>query len=77
MIGLKRHGVPFETRHLLSRAFRFIYRMGLGFEEALSKIEEELPQIPEVAEFLHFCRTSKRGLIGLRELSTESEDSLE
>lgn len=77
LIGLKRHGIPHETRHLLSRAFRFIYRMGLGFEEALRKIEQELPQIPEVAAFLQFCRSSKRGLIGLRELSSESEDALE
>lgn len=77
LIGLKRHGIPHETRHLLSKAFRLVYRSGLPFEEALQKIEQELPQITEVAEFLQFCRSSTRGLIGLREAASEAEDNLE
>ena len=77
LVGLKRHGMPLETRQLLSRAFRFIYRSGMPFEEALQKIEQEIPQIPEVIHFLHFCRSSSRGLIGLREMGSEFEDNLE
>ena len=69
--------MPLETRQLLSRAFRFIYRSGMPFEDALQKIEQEIPQIPEVIHFLHFCRSSSRGLIGLREMGSEFEDNLE
>lgn len=77
LVGLKRSGMAHETRRFLSQAFRLVYRAGLPYEEALRKIEQEVPQIPEVAHFLEFCRSTKRGLIGLREVGAESEDTLE
>ncbi len=65
LVGLKRHGFPIETRRELSRAFRLIYRSKLKLDEALSRIQTELEPLPEIKYWLEFCKTSKRGLIGL------------
>jgi len=64
-VGLKRHGFPFETRLELSKAFKLVYRSAFSNAEALTQVETQLPQIPEIAHFLHFCRTTKRGLLGI------------
>jgi UDP-N-acetylglucosamine acyltransferase len=52
-----------ETRIVLAKAFRLLYRSGYSFEEALLRIEGELEPIPEIQNLLVFCRSSKRGLI--------------
>jgi len=65
LVGLKRHGFPLETRQALSQAFRLVYRSQLKLDEALSRIEEEVDLMPEVQYWIDFCRSSKRGLIGL------------
>lgn len=67
LVGLKRHKFPLEVRRLLSRAFKIVYRSGIHLDEALTRIEGELEQIPEIQHLLHFCRSSKRGLIGLQQ----------
>ncbi len=66
LVGLKRNGFPLETRQELSRAFRLVYRYKLSPEEALKRIEEELKPLPEIKNWIKFCRESKRGLIGLQ-----------
>lgn len=71
IVGLKRHGFPLEIRKELSLAFKLIYRSDLTLNEALQKIETELKPYPEVRQFLEFCRSSKRGLIGI---SSSEED---
>ena len=77
MIGLKRHGFPLETRQVLSRAFKLVYRSGLHLAEALEKIKNELPRTSEVAHWLEFCQNSKRGLegIGVDEVASTLEES--
>lgn len=71
IIGLKRHGFPLEIRRELSKAFKFLYRSQLHFEEALDRIEKELIPFPEVLHFIHFCRNTKRGLMGLQKAEDE------
>lgn len=66
IIGLKRHGITLSVRKELGKAFKFLYRSGLHVEEALARTEAEVAPIPEVMHWLHFCRTSKRGLLGLQ-----------
>lgn len=66
LVGLKRHGFPFETRRELSKAFRLMYRSQLRPEEALDRIEKELERLPEIEHWLRFCRRSKRGLLGIQ-----------
>lgn len=65
IIGLKRHKFPLEVRIALSKAFKITYRCGLHLEEALGQIEREIEQCQEVTHWIDFCRSSKRGLIGL------------
>ena len=48
---------------MIKHIFRIYYRSGLAPSNALAKIKEELPQTPEVLEFINFCETSKRGVI--------------
>lgn len=77
IIGLKRHGIPLQTRQPLSQAFRLLYRSNLPVEEALSCIEREVDPIPEVRHFVQFCRDSKRGLMGLASVDEESREDVE
>jgi UDP-N-acetylglucosamine acyltransferase len=66
IIGLKRHGYPLEVRRELSKAFKLLYRSQLHFEDALTRIEQELQPFPEIVHFVQFCRNTKRGLMGLQ-----------
>ena len=72
-VGLRRHKFSFETRMALAKAFRFLYRSGLSVEEALRRIELEVPPLPEVLHFVNFCRSSKRGIISDRRDRGERE----
>lgn len=65
IIGLKRHKFPLEVRIALSKAFKITYRSGLHLEDALSQIEQEIERGQEVNHWIEFCKSSKRGLIGL------------
>lgn len=61
-IGLKRHGMPIQTRGLLRQAYRYLYRSGMNFHDALARIESELEPVPEIKHLIDFFRTSKRGV---------------
>ena len=65
IIGLKRHKFPLEVRVALSKAFKITYRSGLHLEEAINQIEKELAPHKEVLHWIDFCKSSKRGLLGL------------
>ncbi|HSX25777.1 MAG TPA: acyl-ACP--UDP-N-acetylglucosamine O-acyltransferase [Chlamydiales bacterium] len=65
IIGLKRHKFPLEVRIALSKAFKITYRSGLRLEEAIAQIEKEIQPHKEVLHWIEFCKSSKRGLIGL------------
>jgi UDP-N-acetylglucosamine acyltransferase len=62
-IGLERRGYSSEAIEPLQNAFRILTRSGLNTTQALSRIEEEIPQSPEVKELLEFIRNSNRGFI--------------
>ncbi|MDP1879571.1 MAG: acyl-ACP--UDP-N-acetylglucosamine O-acyltransferase [Parachlamydiaceae bacterium] len=66
IIGLKRHGIPLDTRKELSKAFKYIYRSQMHLKDALQVIEEELVLLPEIQHFIEFCRQTRRGLMGLQ-----------
>ncbi len=63
LVGLKRHQFSLEERCRLSEAFKLTFRCGLSLEEALSRVEQEVEQIPQVKEWVAFCRNSKRGVV--------------
>lgn len=72
IIGLKRHQFPLEVRVALSKAFKITYRSGLRLEEAIRQIEKEIDRHPEVQHWVDFCKSSKRGLIGLEGVTKSS-----
>jgi UDP-N-acetylglucosamine acyltransferase len=74
IVGLKRHKFPLEVRASLSKAFKITYRLGLRLEEAIRVIEQEVEPHPEVIHWIEFCRTSKRGLVGLQGVTKRSSD---
>jgi len=62
-IGLKRNGVDEESRILLKRAYRLLYRSNLNFSQAIDNIEKEMPRGNRYIEHLvDFFRRSKRGM---------------
>lgn len=79
IIGLKRHKFPLDVRIALSKAFKITYRFGLHLEDAIAQIENEIEPFAEVKHWIEFCKSSKRGLIGLEGItrSTSSSDEPE
>ena len=61
-IGLERNGVSNEAQTALRRAYKIIFREELSVPNALLKIEEELPSLPEVQHLVQFIRASERGI---------------
>lgn len=78
IIGLKRHQFPLDVRAALSKAFKMTYRSGLHLDEALKQIEQEIEPFEEIKHWVQFCRSSKRGLLGLQGVTKQGgEDSEE
>jgi len=61
-VGMDRNGVPEETQAVLRQAYKILFREGLTIPNALTRIEEELPPLPEVQHLLQFVRSSERGI---------------
>jgi UDP-N-acetylglucosamine acyltransferase len=61
-IGLERNGVSDEAQHALRQAHRILFRDGLSISNALARIEQELPSLPEVRKLVEFVRSSERGV---------------
>jgi UDP-N-acetylglucosamine acyltransferase len=62
LIGMKRAGYPKGTIEAVKRCYMTLFRSKLLLEEAMARVEKEQGEIPEVAYFLEFVRTSKRGV---------------
>lgn len=61
-VGLERRGVTAEAQVALKQAHRLMFREKLTLSNALQRIEEELPSLPEIKHLVQFARTSERGL---------------
>jgi UDP-N-acetylglucosamine acyltransferase len=61
-IGMERHGITEEAQGALRAVYKIMFREGLTLANALSKIEREVPPVPEVAHFLKFVQASERGI---------------
>ena len=61
--GLKRRGFTPEQIAALKKAYRTLYRSGLGLEEAKGELEAQARECPPVGDFLDFIKRSKRGVI--------------
>jgi UDP-N-acetylglucosamine acyltransferase len=61
--GLKRRGFAAETINGLKRAYRTLYRRGLGLEEARRELESQVAGCAEVGHIVQFLARTKRGII--------------
>ncbi|HSK29861.1 MAG TPA: acyl-ACP--UDP-N-acetylglucosamine O-acyltransferase, partial [Candidatus Limnocylindria bacterium] len=60
--GLKRRGFDKSTVAAIRKAYRIAFQSNLRTEEALRKIRQDLPAIPEVEKFVEFIAGSQRGI---------------
>ena len=61
VVGLKRAGYKASDVAMLKKAYQLLYRSGLKLDEALSRIESEIPS-PETRHLVSFIRRSERGI---------------
>ncbi len=61
LVGLKRAGFSLDEVRRLKEAYRILYRAGLKLEDALAKIEAEVPS-EHTRHLVSFIRSSKRGI---------------
>lgn len=62
VVGLKRHGINLETRMIIRRAFKILFRAGLNMKNAIRRVQDEIPNLPEIKHLLDFIKKSKRGI---------------
>jgi UDP-N-acetylglucosamine acyltransferase len=61
--GLLRRGFAPESINAIKRAYRTLYRSGLGFEEARRELASQAAGSAEVATMVDFLGKTKRGII--------------
>jgi UDP-N-acetylglucosamine acyltransferase len=61
--GLKRRGYSTETLAALKRAYKTLYKSGLGLEEARTTIAAEAETVPELRPLADFLAMPGRGII--------------
>jgi UDP-N-acetylglucosamine acyltransferase len=61
IVGLKRAGFKASDVANLKKAYQILYRSGLKLEDALARIEAEVPT-PETLHLVRFVRNSERGI---------------
>jgi len=61
-VGMERNGVSEDVQNILRSAYKILFREGLTIPNALTKIEGELPPLPEVKHLVRFIRASERGI---------------
>lgn len=65
-VGLKRAGMPAETRQVLKSAYRLLFRSRLPVAEAIARMKETLSPCPELEAFIRFAETMERGFCHAR-----------
>jgi len=61
--GLRRRGFAQATLDQLKRAYKTIYRSGLGQEEVLRELEAQAADCAELRPLIDFVASSKRGIV--------------
>ncbi len=62
-VGLQRAGFPPEVKLALKRAYRLLFNSDLTVSQGIARARVELPQVPEVENFLKFIEASQRGVL--------------
>ncbi len=62
LVGLKRRGFSEETIAAIKKAYKILVLSKLQLPEAIERMKNELPPLPEIKHFIEFIETSKRGI---------------
>lgn len=62
IVGLQRRNFSEKTIKAIKDAYRIIFRSDLLLEEALTKAQNDVEDLPEVRHFIKFIKGSKRGV---------------
>ncbi|MGE0554111.1 MAG: acyl-ACP--UDP-N-acetylglucosamine O-acyltransferase [Gemmatimonadales bacterium] len=63
-VGLQRAGFAHETVRELKRLYRMFFNSQLNLTQAAERAARDMPELPEVRQFLDFVRRSERGIPG-------------
>jgi UDP-N-acetylglucosamine acyltransferase len=72
-VGLRRSGMPIETRRALQEAYDMIYHANLNVSQALEQLRNKF-NLPEIACLVEFVAQSKRGICRARRVTGEDEE---
>lgn len=61
-VGLRRANFSLETRNILKKAYKILFRSSLNTTQALREIDNELEANPEIQHLCRFIESSKRGI---------------
>jgi UDP-N-acetylglucosamine acyltransferase len=77
IVGLRRAGVPAADRLRIQRAYKTLYRSGLGPGRGLARLRDEAGGSPYVQRLVEFVEASKRGILPGpgRRAAEESEEA--
>jgi len=62
VVGLKRNGFSEESIEELKRAYKILFRGKLTLNEAIKKVQEELPYTGHIKSLVEFLQKNKRGI---------------
>lgn len=60
--GMRRRGFSKEQIDQVRKAYRIVFQAKLLTKDALARVRSEIPQTPEVVQFIDFIAQSKRGI---------------
>lgn len=63
LVGLRRNGYSNEKINEIQEIYRMIYQSGFNFSDAISKIEKEFEETPEMRLIVDFVKNSPRGIV--------------
>ena len=63
LVGLKRAGFSDTALQALKRSYELLFLSEYNLKEAMGRVRQEFPQVPEINHLLHFLETSERGLL--------------
>ncbi len=64
IVGLRRAGIPEETRNALRTACRLMFFANLNLSQAIERIRAELPMVPELEHLIQFVEQTRLGRNG-------------
>ena len=63
-VGVRRNNVPPERRNHLKRAYKLLCRSGLNSSQAVERIQDEIPETPEIRHLVEFVKNISQGKMG-------------